>query len=125
MSETITIELPMPDGSMSGHAKGHWRKKASATKTMRYQACVLAMATGKVPKEPWTQARIDYAFFLASDRRTDEANLIQRCKPYVDGIVDAGIILDDNWRALKTGSIVVSVDRKNPRVEITITKEAS
>lgn len=122
MSESITITLPLPDGSMSGHANGHWRKKASATKTMRYQACVMAMATGKIPKEAWAPARIDYAFFLASDRRTDEANLIQRCKPYVDGITDSGIILDDNWRVLKTGSIAVSVDRENPRVEITITR---
>lgn len=124
MSQSITITLPLPDGRMSGHAKGGWRNKAALTKTMRYQACVMAMATGKIPKEAWAPARIDYAFFLASDRRTDEANLIQRCKPYVDGICDSGIILDDNWRVLKTGGVAVDIDRDNPRVEITITKEA-
>lgn len=45
--------------------------------------------------------------------------------PFIDGIVDAGLIAGDHWEALQiVGPVVVEVDAKNPRVELVI-EEAS
>ena len=43
-------------------------------------------------------------------------------KAYYDGVVDAGLILDDNYNILTHGRPTFHTDKENPRVEITITK---
>jgi len=55
-------------------------------------------------------------FFVPDRRRRDEANLIQSCKPAIDGVVDAGVIEGDHWEKLTTGSVRVSIDKNDPRV---------
>jgi len=70
----------------------------------------------------WDKAVVDYQFCLATARRRDTANLIQSQKPAIDGVVDAGIIADDDWKHLEIGSVKCEVDRKNPRVVLTFRK---
>ena len=115
-----TITLPLPDGTTSGHAKGHWRSAAAKTKAMREYAWGECFQIKGHPSKPYAKAIIHFAFFLASNRRRDTLNLMHGCKTYIDGIVDAGIIADDDWKTLSVGKATVSVDRDNPRVEITI-----
>ena len=117
--QRITITLPLPDSSMSGHAKGHWRGSANRTKLARNHAHVLALAAG-VPASPFLQAVINFEFFVPDLCRRDTMNMMHGCKAYVDGIVDAGVMVDDDWKILAVGKTTVSVDRDNPRVEITI-----
>lgn len=117
---SITITLDLPDGRMSGHANGSWRGKAALTKAQRFAACVMATATGKVPKTPWAKAVVSIRFFLGSRKRRDVLNLVNGCKPLLDGIVDAGIISDDSWEVLSVGSITCQLDKSNPRAEIVL-----
>jgi len=70
----------------------------------------------------WNKAVVDYQFCLANARRRDTANLIQSQKPAIDGVVDAGLIVDDDWKHLEIGSVKCEVDRKNPRVVLTFRK---
>jgi len=124
---TITITLPLPDGSTSGHAKGHWRGKAQATKRMRHEANIrtrFAVFEGNASEWQAKRAKVSLAFYLATNRRRDVLNLANGCKPYIDGIVDAGIIPDDDWKVLSVGAITCELDRDNPRVDITITEAA-
>lgn len=72
------------------------------------------------PNKPIELATINYRFFVPDKRRRDEANMIQACKPYVDGLVDAKVIVGDDWQRLRTGSVSVVVDKDDPRVILEI-----
>jgi hypothetical protein len=112
---TITITLPPAAASLHAHAKGHWRVKANATKQLRTLAAFLAKASRK---KLTGRVQVHYRFFVPDRRRRDEANLIQSCKPAIDGVVDAGAIEGDHWEKLTTGSVGVVVDKTSPRVEL-------
>jgi len=112
----ISITLPwMGSSACNVHANGNWRAKAASTKTHREIAYVIAASSHR-PKEPLPQAKIHYVFFVPDNRQRDEANMIQACKPYLDGIVDAKVIDGDNWQRLSTGSVSVEIDKANPRI---------
>lgn len=119
--KSVTITLPLPPGEMSGHAKGHWRAKATPTKQMRRDAHVEALhqTQGQVK---YAKATVSLAFFLGSNRRRDILNLANGCKPIIDGLVDAGLIPDDDWKVMKIGSITCELDKDAARVELTITE---
>jgi hypothetical protein len=81
------IVLPFPPASLSGHAKGHWRAKAAATKKHRGWAKTATEAVKPaVPTEGDIPVRIR---FVPPDRRSDRTNFPNRLKPYLDGIADA------------------------------------
>ncbi|AIT81238.1 hypothetical protein [Novosphingobium pentaromativorans] len=81
------IELPFPPSALSGHAKGHWRRKASITKKWRAWAFVAALeAHPAVPADGDIKIVVR---FYPPDRRSDRANFMNRMKPIFDGIADA------------------------------------
>ena len=86
----ITITLPWPSSSLHAHAKGHWRWKAKATKTHRKAALLASLAAGVQRIKQMRIAIVDYHFYMPDKRNRDAANLIQSCKPYIDGIADSG-----------------------------------
>jgi hypothetical protein len=110
----ISVTLPWVGSSINVHANGNWRAKANATKTNRRVAFLIASSVrGSLPID---KAIINYTFFVPDKRKRDEANMIQACKPYVDGVVDARVIAGDDWERLSTGKVTVVVDRENPRI---------
>lgn len=122
----ITIVLPFPDLSKcSIHNKGHWSGKADYTKSLRALSKVNARGFVNSRKGPLAKASIQYRFYVADRKRRDAANLVQACKPYVDGIVDAGLIAGDHWEALQINGVYIEVDKKNPRVELIISEVKS
>ena len=114
------IELPLPPKELHAHAKGHWRTKTAATKRCRELARVVAMDCRLEKKY---NALMHYRFYFPDRRRRDLANAVHSCKPYIDGIVDAGVIEDDDWTHLSIGSVRGYVDRENPRVEIELIEQ--
>jgi crossover junction endodeoxyribonuclease RusA len=59
-------------------------------------------------------------FYWPTAARRDILNACQGLKPAIDGIVDAGVLPDDNWKVLTIGHIRPHVDRANPRVVLTL-----
>ena len=118
---SVTITLDLPDSRLHAHAKGGWRAKRPAVKSARGLAHMIAIRDRGAFRRP-DRATIHYAFFVPDNRQRDEANLIQMCKPYVDGLCDAGLIVGDHWQVLSTGGVSVEIDRDRPRVELTITE---
>lgn len=117
----ICIELPWPDPALHVHAKGvHWAKKAGATKAARRLAerrARLAMQTRKHSVLAGDPVMLCYGFIMPDRRGRDIENLRGMCKPYVDGVVDAGLLVDDNWQRLMSGPAFVRVcDRKADEV---------
>jgi Holliday junction resolvase RusA-like endonuclease len=68
-----------------------WRAKREA----REQAGWLAKEAG-VPAQPFQKAHITITFVSGDRIRRDIDNLFAAMKPYIDGIVDAGVIADDS-----------------------------
>ena len=115
---SLRIALPFPSGH--AHNKGHWRTKLAGIKAMKENAYYVAKQSGVVI---WGRHLITYYFWMPDNRARDIANLVQQCKPYVDGIVQAGTIEDDNWRLHQIAGAFGSVDAECPRVEMHITAD--
>lgn len=96
----IDVELPWFPKEITAHNTGHWRGKAESVAQCRALASGLAKmairAAGKIDGPAW----VEYRFYVSKMSR-DEANLIQCCKPYVDGCVDAGLIQGDTPAKLR------------------------
>jgi hypothetical protein len=119
----MRIELPWISSKLHAHAKGHWRSKTEATKDARTHAKLTAMnlLNRKQVSRIDGPAQVLYRFYIPDMRQRDEANMIQACKPYIDGIADAGAILGDHWNVLSTAGVVVELCREAPRVVLEFT----
>lgn len=125
MTESVTIILPLPHKCLSPNktvmsARAGMRK-AAATKKYRSQAEEATLAEG-VESSPWEQATLQATFFHAVKRKRDGVNYNQSLKPAQDGIVDAGLLVDDDAEHLTTLPPRFELDKACPRVEITVTR---
>ena len=106
----FSITMPI-DPRLHAHAKGHWKTKAKPTSQARQEACLLARMTSAKPLSGYVV--VDYRFSVPDRRRRDCANMVQSCKPIVDGVVDSGLIQGDHWEVLGIGEVSVVVDKAN------------
>ena len=81
------VVLPWPPASLSGHAGGHWRSKATPTAKHRGWA-LLAARSARWLSPDAGDIRITVEF-IPPDNRGDRTNYPNRIKPYFDGIADA------------------------------------
>jgi hypothetical protein len=66
----------------------------------------------------WTRCSVSLAFRFPDRRRRDIFNYAGACKPYLDGLVDAGVMADDS--GIEWGEISRCIDREHPGVTIKI-----
>ena len=118
---SITIVLPLPDKCLSPNARVHWAKKAKVVKSYRWEAQWKVRA--KVASRPlWEKASYKARFYFPDNRRRDADNAIASIKSVLDGVADAGLVVNDS--GLWPERPEFHVDKENPRLEITFTKEA-
>lgn len=110
------IELPFPPSSLSGHAKGHWRGKASVTAKHREWAKNATLAVGARNVPETGDIKVIVAFY-PPNRRGDRINFPNRMKPYFDGIADALNVNDSRFvpsyhfgEPVKGGKVIVEVE---------------
>jgi Holliday junction resolvase RusA-like endonuclease len=109
---SLSLVVPFPSAKLHAHNKGHWRSKVAAIKAIRRSvAIVIQQAEGFKPK-PWPFARLTITFMVPDRRRRDTLNMMQSLKPVIDGVVDAGLIADDNWQTLCIQKPSVSLAEK-------------
>lgn len=95
------LKLDVPHKDLSQNARVHWAIKSKITKAHRQKSCLLAkicfnqLLTSSL-FEPYLKATIGLKFHFKDNRRRDHRNFEGRCKAYDDGIVDAGILKDDD-----------------------------
>ena len=93
--------LDMPDARLSPNARTHWRVKAKLVKAARTAAFVSVIET-LGPRSLrlccWHAVTIKVSFHVSSRRRRDIRNMDSNCglKAYIDGFVDAGLMIDDD-----------------------------
>lgn len=77
----------------------------------------MALQTHANPLSGYVMA--DYRFSVPDRRRRDMANMVQACKPIIDGVVDSGLIQGDHWEVLGIGEVSVVVEKaKTVSVEL-------
>ena len=103
MQLTVVIpgRPPNPnDYNRSGSGAQHWAQQRAVAKRWRTAAARL----GQAAKPPgWValgRARLVVTFVVATRARRDLDNLVSSTKPLTDGLVDAGLLVDDSTNVL-------------------------
>lgn len=93
----ITIRLDWPYEELSPNYRGHWRKVANAKHVYRHACKVLARAAMDCKTEYPLQAplRGHLQYVTTAMRGYDSDNLVAWMKAGVDGVADAGIVVND------------------------------
>lgn len=121
--ETVFIVLPLPPAILSPNNKHGSRggrfARAAASKKYRRTASELTTALG-IETGPWKRATIAATFFHKTKRRRDDVNHLAMLKSAYDGIVDAGLLEDDDSEHLTTLPAAFAIDKDFPRVELVI-----
>lgn len=127
ISETVTIVLPLPPGILSPNcihgSYGGRMARYGASKKCRRLGKEAALAQG-IESAPWEKATVSYSFFHKDNRRRDDTNHNQMCKSFLDGIVESGLLVDDDHKHLTTMPTTFAIDKECPRVEIKIERIA-
>jgi Holliday junction resolvase RusA-like endonuclease len=110
---------------MLPNRKAHWKAKREAFVTAKQLAWATALeAVMRIPGwRPISSCVVQYTFYGPDHRLRDPDNYAAACKPYLDGLVAAGLLLDDSNRVIKNSSgRFGQPDDKGPRTEVEITE---
>ena len=125
MNESVTIVLPLPNPALSPNVAigsyGGRMKKAAASKRYR-RLSREAVEAEAIETAPWGHVEVQATFYHKTTRRRDQDNAIASLKAAYDGIVDAGLVEDDDWKHMTRLPPKFDYDERNPRVELTITR---
>ena len=121
----LTIVLPLPSRTLSpnGSHGSHWTKSKAVKKAreLAYFETYAAMRAKRIAGG-WERAEACELFVWPTNRRRDVRNAESSLKPTWDGIVEAGLIVDDRAEVLTHLPSVFGYDPLRPRVEITVRK---
>jgi crossover junction endodeoxyribonuclease RusA len=115
MSKEVKVTLPLPPKQLSPNARVHWAVKAKAVKQYREDA---RWAVINHCHYHWPAAEVQATFYHSRNARRDKDNLLSSLKAAFDGLVDGGLLSDDS--GLTHLPVRTDIDKKNPRVELTI-----
>lgn len=119
-SDLITVVLPLPHPCLSPNARAHWGAKGHAVSKYRYLAKMAATAAYMPGAKPeYSRAILRVTFYHKVRRRRDRDNHLAMLKSAFDGMVDAGLVLNDSEISFEAIEFEVSVD---PRVEVQVRK---
>jgi Holliday junction resolvase RusA-like endonuclease len=117
MFEKLIIPGELPGlNKIIADSKRHWTKYASEKKKLTENIAVLARSQikGKYKK-------IDILFYwFCKSKKRDKDNIIAGQKFVIDALVKAGIIENDGWEQIRDIFHSFDVDKKYPRVEVSI-----
>lgn len=115
MAGGLTIELPFPPATLSGHANGNRWSKSAITAKHRLWARNATLAQGVGTATTTGDIRVIVTFY-PPNRRGDRVNFPNRMKPYFDGIADALKVNDSRFlpsyqfaEPVKVGKVVVVI----------------
>ncbi|MFG2001749.1 hypothetical protein ACGFNU_21620 [Spirillospora sp. NPDC048911] len=114
------LEMPAGQTLLNANRQLHWSQKARIVRQLRSDAYFIAKYV-KVP--PLKRARIDAYYCPPPARRTrDAANWQPTFKAQVDGIVDAGVLPDDDHTHLEGPFPHIGDPHPDGRVVLIITE---
>lgn len=118
-TQRVTLVIPIPDSHTGGNARGHWATVYRARRDTLVNAYYAVVQEGCL-MALWSP--VDIVIDWYGWNRVDRDNALSRVKPAIDGLVEAGLIPDDSPQHIQGITVRhVEIDRKEPRVELTIT----
>ena len=116
----MKLVLPLPPNIANG-SHGHWATRHKA-KLAYWRECDMRAVANLIPGSPAAppqRARIAVTLYLWA--HMDDSNVMRRLKWVEDWLTTRGYIVDDSRKHLEYAGLPAQViDRKNPRVELTI-----
>jgi len=92
----MNIELGhLPDRDLNPNKRLHHMQLYRAKRQAKDEAMALVLEQGR-PDIPYEKAHITITWVAKDKRRRDPDNLFASMKPYIDGLVEAGLIADDS-----------------------------
>ena len=126
--ESVTIVLPLPKKVLSPNCAvatpGGRFAKAAAVKRYRQLACE-AVKAEDIETAPWKKAAVAAKFYFQTNHRRDQDNAMASLKAAYDGIVDAGLVIDDDYEHMERKMPLFENDPIHPRVELIIMRVAN
>ena len=95
-----------------------WHHITLNDETQRWNDLIIILARSATKKQ-FHKPIVKFRFFFSDNRERDRKNY-ESWKPLLDGLTRAGVIADDNYRAIKEEISDIEVDRQNSRTEIVI-----
>lgn len=96
--------------------------KASASKRYRRLACE-AVQDEQIESAPWSVVGVKATFYFKNKIPRDQDNAVASIKAAYDGIVDSGLVSNDDYAHMKREMPEFFVDKENPRVTLEITRQ--
>ena len=120
----VKIVLPLPPKELHPNSRNHWRAKLKPKKMARTLAFVktnniLLLSRPAIPRRFFTKADLRCHWYFKTNHKHDTGNLIAWIKAYEDGIVQAGLLTDDD--KINYLYPVIGKDKANSRLEMIFT----
>jgi crossover junction endodeoxyribonuclease RusA len=90
MADEWLLHLPYTVPPLTENQRFHWRKKARIVKETRQLAFLMARGIPALGR-----CEVHLIWYVSTKRRRDEDNIVPTLKALCDGLVDAGIVVDD------------------------------
>lgn len=100
----------------------NWRDIARIRREYRQSTAYDTLATTGGYRHCFDRATCKLVFYFTGKRRRDYRNFEAAMKGAYDGLVDAGLIRDDNKDVLRHDQSEMIVGADNPRVEMIVTE---
>ncbi len=125
LAQELTVRIP--GRPPTANARRHWHAIAKDNETWKHTTMISAgwakhdwEARHGLKWAPLRHADVRVTFGLASRRAHDLDNLIGSIKPELDGIVAAGILIDDSIRVIRSVSFGWTLSKNDPYTEFEI-----
>ena len=119
LAMTFSITIPrLPPAECSPNSRVHWREKGRAVAIAKDEA-IAAVKAQEWSGPPVQAALIHVSWGVKDKRKRDTDNFVARTKPFMDGIVIAGVIADDSrfhvryqygWHEAKRFETVITIE---------------
>lgn len=119
--KSVRLVLPFPPRDLSPNVRVHWAVKAASARNYRGLCKVEALNAANrrsIKLQPPVRARV---LFVCGSRLWDQDNCTAAFKAGWDGIVESGLIPDDNPEVLQ---VVETLVQKGTKREVRVLLEA-
>jgi hypothetical protein len=113
------LEMPPDQELLNANDRIHWSRRSRITRQLRSDAHVMARYR-RIPR--LTRARIDAIYEPPDSRRRDAGNWYPTFKAQIDGLVDAGVLADDDHTHLDGPHMYIGDPFPKGRVVLIITE---
>lgn len=93
MGYYLKLSIPGLPQTINALGRAHWSVKAKESKKWRW--CVVLMVGDKTPEKPLKKAKVSLTRHSSSSPDFD--GLVSSFKHVLDGLIDAGVILNDRF----------------------------